>query len=104
MSIIDRLTKIFSRVEILPEGVYHKKFEIKDEEPLRLHLRLQKGGSGILIINASTVLQLNPTAAEYAFHMIKGSPTLDVGKETSSRYRINKNQVSKDYEEFVEKI
>ncbi|MCK7482054.1 MAG: hypothetical protein M0C28_36560 [Candidatus Moduliflexus flocculans] len=38
-----------------------------------MHLRLQQDGSGILIINASTILQLNPTAAEYAFHFIKGT-------------------------------
>jgi hypothetical protein len=44
-----------------------------DEPAYRLHLRLLKDGSGILIVNAATVLHLNSSAAEFAYHMIKGT-------------------------------
>lgn len=104
MSIIDRLAKFFTPVKALPTGIYHLKLPVKDQEPLRLYLRLQNGGTGILIVNASTVLQLNPTAAEYAFHLIKGSEPAEVVKQVAERYRINKNQVLQDYNDFVEKI
>lgn len=104
MSIIDRLAKIFTPVKALPEGIYHMTMPDKSREPLRLHLRLQKDGSGILIVNASTILQLNPTAAEFAYHLIKGSDSAEVVMEVSKRYRIQKNQVLQDYNEFVEKI
>ena len=33
-------------------------------------------------------LQLNPTAAEYAYHYIKGTPPADAAREVASRYRI----------------
>ena len=61
-----------------------------DEPPYRLHLRLLKDGSGILIINAATVLHLNPTAAEFAFHMMKGTPPEQTAKEIAKRYRISR--------------
>lgn len=104
MNIIDRLTDLFTPVKVLPEGVYHLQAPAGDEKPFRLHLRLQKNGAGILILNASTVLQLNPTAAEYAFHFIRGLAAKDAAKAISSRYRIGKTQALQDYTEFVEKI
>ena len=65
---------------------------------------MQKGGAGILILNASTVLQLNPTAAEFAFHYIQGSKPENAAKAIASRYRIKKSLALQDYNEFVEKI
>ena len=104
MKLIDRLTGMFTPVKALPEGVYHLEALAQDQKPYRLHLRLQQGGLGILILNASTVLQLNPTAAEFAFHFIKGTPPERVAKEISSRYRIKKFLALQDYNDFVDKI
>jgi hypothetical protein len=104
MNIIDRLAELFTPVKALPEGVYHMQSPMEDEKPFRMHLRLQKDGSGILILNASTVLHLNPSAAEYAFHFIKGSEPLKAAKAISARYRIGKTQALQDYNDFVEKI
>ena len=72
MNIITRLADRFAKVQPLPEGVYHKQ-DMQDEKPYRVHLRLKPDGSGIFILNASTVLQLNATAAEYAYHFIRGT-------------------------------
>jgi hypothetical protein len=74
------------------------------EPPYRLHLRLLKDGSGILIINAATVLHLNPTAAEFAFHMMKGTPVEQTAKEIAKRYRISVAEAQKDYQDFHERI
>jgi hypothetical protein len=49
-----------------------------------VHLRLRKDGSGILIVNASTVLHLNPSAAEYAFHFIKGTNPDEAAKQVAA--------------------
>ncbi len=104
MNFIDRIIERFSPVKNLPEGVYHLQSTGDQSKPFRLHLRLQKGGSGILILNASTVMHLNPTAAEYAFHLIKGSDSLLAANAISARYRINKSQALEDYANFVERI
>ena len=75
-----------------------------DEPPYRLHLRLLKDGSGILIINAATILHLNPTAAEFAYHMMKGTPAEQTAKEIAKRYRISVAEAQKDYLDFNERV
>ena len=64
MNFFNRLTERFTKVTPLPEGLHHMQAAPENERPFRIHLRLRKDGSGILIVNAATVLHLNPTAAE----------------------------------------
>jgi len=104
MNIFSRIAELFTPVKSLPEGLYHLQSSAEDEKPYRMHLRLQKGGTGILILNASTVLQLNPTAAEYAFHLIKGSEAMEAARAIAARYRISKSQALADYDDFIERI
>jgi len=104
MSILDRIKERFSPVKALPEGVYHLQSPIEENKPFRLHLRLHKNGTGILILNAATVMHLNPTAAEFAYHLIKGSEPLAAAKTISARYRIKISQALEDYADFVERI
>jgi len=97
------LNQMFTRVEPLPVGTYHLQAK-QDEKPYRLHLRLQKDGSGLLILNASTVLQLNPTAAEYAFHFIKGTAPEEAAKQISKRYRVDRKIALADFANFADQI
>jgi hypothetical protein len=103
MNIFQRITNRFAKVAPLPEGTHHK-HAAEDEKPYRLHLRLRADGSGILILNASTVMQLNPTAAEYAYHFIKGTPPEDAAKEIASRYNIKWKDALADFTSFAERI
>lgn len=103
MKIINRLADRFSKVQPLQAGTYHRQSEL-DGSPYRLHLRLQEDGTGILIVNASTVLQLNPTAAEYAYHFVNGTPAEEVAKELASRYRVSKGMALEDYNDFADRI
>jgi len=75
-----------------------------DEPAYRLHLRLRKDGSGILIVNAATVLHLNPSAAEYAFHLMKGTAPEEAARAIAARYRINKARALQDFLDFRERI
>lgn len=104
MDIIKSIKDRFSPVKTLNEGVYHSKSSPQDEVPYRLHLRLHKNGGGVLVVNASTVLQLNATASEYAYQMISGTRPEEAARKISSRYRINKKQALEDYNEFVDNI
>jgi organic radical activating enzyme len=103
MKYFNRFAEHFSKVEPLPAGTHHLQ-TVQGEKPYRLHLRLQKDGSGILIVNASTILQLNPTAAEYAFHFIKGTAPEEAAKQISVRYRVNKKNALQDYRDFMVQI
>lgn len=97
------LQKFFTKTTPLPVGIHHMQ-AMQDEKPYRIHLRLQKDGSGILVLNAATILQLNPTAAEYAFHFIKGTAPEEAAKQIADRYRVNRKAALDDFNQFVERI
>lgn len=103
MNILNRIIDRFSKVTPLPAGAYHLQ-ALEDQKPYRLHLRLNKNGSGLLILNASTVLQLNPTAAEHAFHFIKGADPEEAAKQISIRYRVSRKTALKDFNNFATQI
>jgi len=103
MNIFNRLADRFSKVQPLPTGTHHLQ-ATQNERPYRVHLRLQENGSGILVLNASTILQLNPTAAEYAYHFIKGTEPNEAAKQIAARYRISKGMALEDFNDFLDRI
>ncbi len=104
MKIINRLAERFSKVTPLPEGLHHMQAAPEGEKPFRIHLRLRKDGSGVMIVKAATVLNLNPTAAEYAYHFIKGTDPEEAAKQISARYRVSKGMALEDYRDFTDRI
>ena len=89
----------------LSPGVYHYQSPPEAEKPYRLHLRMEADGSGILIVNASTFLHLNQTAAEYAYYLVHGSSVETVVNRVSSRYaRINKTRIAADFIDLRDRI
>jgi hypothetical protein len=108
MSKIKDFLRIFTSTEkqkTLPPGMYHYQSPPEEEKPYRLHLRLEQDGSGILIVNASTFLHLNQTAAEYAYYLVHGSSEETVVNRVSSRYsKINKLQIRKDFTDLRDRI
>lgn len=70
----------------------------------RLHLRIEPSGSGLLVVNASTVLHLNQTATEYAYHFVRLTPPDEVTASISKRYRVSKSRAAADYADFAKKI
>ena len=67
----NKIEKLVEPVKPVPVGSYQYKGVKGDQLPYRLNLRVESNGEGILIIDASTVLHLNRTAAEYAFHLMQ---------------------------------
>ena len=52
-------------------GLHHFQRTGQDSKT-RLHLRIDPDGSGTLVINASSILHLNPTASTIAYHHLAG--------------------------------
>ncbi len=102
-SFTDFIKEHFGRVQPLAEGMHHYQSG-PDELPYRLHLRLEKDGTGLLIVNAATVLHLNPTAAEYAFHLIEQTPPEVAARQVAARYRIDRATALQDFNDFCERI
>ena len=103
-SLRDSIQRLFSKVKPLPSGTYHYQAPGSDPRNYRLHLRLEPDGRGILIINASTVLHLNITAAEFAFYLVQNLPEEQALDNIVARFRIDREQARQDYETFVERI
>ena len=105
MSLIDDIKDIFfTHHKPIEKGIYQYHAPADAQYPYRLHLRLENDGQGILLVNASTVLHLNQTAAEYAYHMIQQTPEEVLTKRIARRYNIRPEQVLEDYKNFQTSI
>lgn len=92
------------KAEPLSPGIYH--YQAPENDPLnyRLHLRLEEGGTGLLIINAATVLHLNQTAAEYAYHIVNQTPLEEAVESIQRRYDVSRTDVLDDFSNLKEQI
>lgn len=105
MNLFDRfLLTIFPPKEPLPPGLYPYQTPPGTPDPYRLHLRIDPGGKGTLIVNASTVLHLNETATEFAYHLIKQTPEDVTSRSVAKRYRVSKEQALQDFSSLKEQI
>jgi MoaA/NifB/PqqE/SkfB family radical SAM enzyme len=73
-------------------------------EQYRLHLRLEKDGRGLLVVNAATILHLNQTAAEYARLLVKGLDEDAVVRAITARYGVGPAQARADYRQLCDQI
>lgn len=103
-SIRESIKRLISSTQPLPPGIHHYQAPQDDPRNYRLHLRLEADGTGVLIINASTVLHLNRTAAEYAYHLVNRTPEDEVAEQFASRYRVNRSKAQQDYRDFADRI
>ena len=78
---------------------------MKSPSNLRLHLRIEPDGEGVLIVNASIVLRLNQTAAELAYHLVQQhTRKMMAADKWPLRYHIQPEVALKDYQEFKERL
>ena len=94
--------KVFSGIfpKRIRKGLYHYRATGK-WEGLRLHLRVEEDGSGVLVINASRVLFLNRSAAEYVYLFMKGATEEEVVKEVRGRYKVDGETALNDYRDVL---
>jgi len=95
---------LFGAMKPVPAGIYQYQSPQGVEPPYKWHLRIESDGSGILVINASTVLHLNQSAAEYAYHTIFGKNNEEISNIIAERYDVDPEQAAQDYQDFMEKI
>jgi radical SAM protein with 4Fe4S-binding SPASM domain len=81
----------------LPPGLHA--YERRDETGgrVRIHLRVEPDGRGLLVINASRVLHLNQTAAEYARLVLEEVPEETAVREVCRRYRVDARTARADF-------
>lgn len=88
----------FSKTNLqLQPGLYHFAREDKDGKS-RIHLRVDPDGSGILMVNASRVVQLNPTAAQMTALVLNEIPSSKAITFFTKQFKVTKNQAKADYD------
>ncbi len=103
-NLIQTIKKSFSKKEPLVPGLYTYHTDPGEADQHRLHLRIEEDGTGVLVVDASTILHLNQTAAEFAYHMINQTDDSEVVEKISHRYRVDKDQARQDFEDFREQL
>lgn len=84
-------------------GVYHYLRETP-ESKARLHLRLEADGHGVLMVNASRVYHLNPTAAWLAYLALEEVDRKEAVRLMTRRYAVKPDQAGQDYDAFMEQF
>jgi radical SAM protein with 4Fe4S-binding SPASM domain len=84
-------------------GLYHYTRE-NEHEKSRIHLRIDPDGTGTLIVNASSVMHLNPTASFMAWLSLEGKTKEERIRMLTSRYAVSKKQAEADLSSFLIQI
>ncbi len=93
----------FGRPAPVKPGLYSGALE-QDGETHRLHLRVEADGSGLLTLDASRILHLNPTACEIVKHLIDGLSEKETLKVMAGRYRVKGERLSADVRRIHETV
>jgi radical SAM protein with 4Fe4S-binding SPASM domain len=99
----EKFRKIFAGAQVIEPGIYHYRRELNDRQ-LRLHLRVDPDGQGLLSVNAAGVLHLNATAAELVKHILDGKAQDDAVRAVRKVYRAKREDVLADYQRISKLI
>lgn len=75
-----------------------------DGERSRVHLRIDPDGNALLLVNASRIVHLNPTAAFMASLALDQTPDQKAIRRIKGRFRVSARQASLDYLQIREQI
>jgi len=84
-------------------GLYHYKRQNLGENS-RIHLRIDPDGNGILLVNASRILHLNPTATLMARLALEKIPEHQAESVLRKIYHVTPVQAHNDYAQFIERL
>ena len=103
MGLTDKIREYFAPTKPLEPQMIHYRGE-GSFEGLRMHLRIEPGGQGILVINASKVIHANITATEFIKAILEGQSEEAAVAQMRKRYAVDKQTALKDFRDVREKI
>ena len=78
----------------------HEYKRTEGEYKNRIHLRLEKDGYGVLLINANQLYHFNPSASLMAFLILEEADDDVVIKQLQSKFKVKKKQALADFNQF----
>ena len=103
-SILERWFPFTRPADPLRPGMYASLPAPEAPIPYRLHLRIEPDGTGILLVNASTVLHLNASAAAHALELIRGVPAEAAAAAVQRRFRVTRGRALADQRDLREQV
>jgi radical SAM protein with 4Fe4S-binding SPASM domain len=92
------------RGNFLPKtGLFHFDFQ-ENGEKSRVHLRIDPDASGLLIVNASRIIHLNPTAAVMAHLVLQNTSQDQAIRILTKKFDVSINQACNDYAQIAEQL
>lgn len=85
-------------------GIYHWMTPPDAEPQIRLHLRVEPDGDGVLVINAAVVAHLNQSATAHVLHIIQDASMEEAARAIADRYRVNQQQALQDHEKIRDQV
>ncbi|MCK4896126.1 MAG: PqqD family peptide modification chaperone, partial [Candidatus Heimdallarchaeota archaeon] len=70
----------------------------------RMHLRKEKKGNSLLLVNATRIFHLNKTATDFASRIIEGKTNDEIVAEVKRKYRVDEIQLMNDLVDFKTSI
>jgi radical SAM protein with 4Fe4S-binding SPASM domain len=104
MTLWKRIKDWFEPHRAVAPGLYHYQTPPEAPEQYRLHLRVEKDGRGVLLVNAAKVLHLNHSATELAKLVIENWDADQAAKEIARRYDVALETAKADYQQMYEAI
>jgi radical SAM protein with 4Fe4S-binding SPASM domain len=97
-------SKAINRSSKLPQqGVYHFTFQ-ENNNKSRIHLRIDPDDNGLLIVNASRIIHLNPTASLMAYLILQNTQHEQAIKIFTHAFEVSKEQAENDYAQLAEQL
>ncbi len=88
---------------LLKPGLYHFDYQEQGERA-RVHLRIDPDGSGLLLVNASRVMHLNPTASYMASLILHTTPQDAAIKSLVKIFDVPMDRLIDDYAQISEQL
>jgi radical SAM protein with 4Fe4S-binding SPASM domain len=106
MTLLRSFRSIFnsSPASITPALGLHHYVRENEFEKSRIHLRIDPDGHGTLIVNASSVMHLNPTATFMAWLVLERKSEQDSLRAIRSRYSVSHQQAQADLASFISQL
>ncbi|MGI6260043.1 MAG: hypothetical protein ACOYKC_09325 [Anaerolineaceae bacterium] len=100
----DNLRAFSAKLAGSASGFYAYHTPTDSPQQYRLHLRILPNGTGILIINAATVMNLNETGTYFAWAKMQGGSEEETLKLIQKRYKEDITRLTNDYRNFISEI
>jgi radical SAM protein with 4Fe4S-binding SPASM domain len=100
MSFLDSILHPKPTLNVLPTPGLFPYLRETDNGKARIHLRIDPDGQGILLVNASRVFHLNPTAAFMARLVLDETEESGAVHAITRRYHTSSRQARDDYRDF----